>query len=97
MAVRINFDQMVPKGYEQITDVSSPAKSLTVPAGSNYAVIGAQTKNVRWRDDGTDPTATVGMVLGAGNDMVYTGDLAAIKFFEAAASAELNISYYDAK
>ena len=60
------------------------------------ALIQAEDQNVRWRDDGTDPTASVGMLLEAGKDMLYTGDLGAIKFIEEAASAKLNVSYYEA-
>ena len=90
-----------PKGYQQIADVSS-AVGLTVPTEANgskahYALIQAVTKNVRWRDDGTDPTAAVGVQLAAGDDFWYTGDLSAIKFIEEAASAEVNVAYYAAK
>jgi len=50
---------------------------------------------VRWRDDGTAPTASVGMPLPAGTILSYDGDLSRIRFIETAASAALNISYYD--
>ena len=82
-----------PLGYEQIADVSS-AQTLTVPTGSRYALIQAVSQNVRWRDDGTDPTASVGMQLALGEDMLYSGNLNVIAFFEEAASAELNVTYY---
>jgi hypothetical protein len=49
---------------------------------------------VRWRDDGTAPTASVGMPLAVGVPLQYDGDLTNIKFIETAASAKLNISYY---
>ncbi len=48
-------NRFAPKGYQQITDLSS-AVSLTVPNGANYAIIEAETQSVRWRDDGTAPT-----------------------------------------
>jgi len=84
-----------PLGYEQITGLTS-AKALTPPTGARIVALQAQDQNVRWRDDGTDPTATVGMILIAGDaPWVYNGDdLDAIKFFEAAATAILNVSYY---
>lgn len=82
-----------PKGYQQITNLSS-AVGLTVPSGSQYARIQSVTQAVRWRDDGTSPTATVGMHLSVDTDMWYDGDLNAIEFFEEAASAELNVSFY---
>jgi hypothetical protein len=81
-------------GYQQITNVSA-AVGLTIPVGTAFALIQAESQNVRWRDDGTDPTATVGMVLMAGSTLEYDGSsFASIKFIEVAASAKLNISYY---
>ena len=82
-----------PKGYEQIADVSS-AEGLTVPAGATRARIVATGQPVRWRDDGTSPTTTVGMYLPANTEMIYDGSLSDIEFIETAATAVLNISYY---
>jgi len=84
---------LIPAGYQQITSLSAAA-ALTVPAFSRIALIRAEDQNVRWRDDGTDPTASVGQPLAVDEDILYTGDLSAIKFIEEAASAILNVSYY---
>ena len=88
-------------GYQQITDLSSAA-GLTVPAVDKagnkiqptMALIICETQNVRWRDDGTDPTGSVGMPLTVGTALQYDGDLTKIKFIQQSASAKLNISYY---
>lgn len=88
-------------GYQQITSLSA-ATGLTVPTrtadGSKqqptFALIIAETQGVRWRDDGTAPTASVGMPLAVGIPLQYDGDLTKIKFIEQTASAKLNISYY---
>lgn len=80
-------------GYQQITSLSA-ATGLTIPAGATLAVITPVTQGVRWRDDGVDPTATVGMPVAAGAYFNYDGDLNRIRFIQATASAELNISYY---
>lgn len=82
-----------PRGYQQITSLSSAA-SLTVPSGAKRALIIAESQAVRWRDDGTNPTSSVGMTLSVGETLDYRGDLSSIKFIESAASAKLNISYY---
>ena len=84
---------LVPCGYEQITDLSA-AVGFTVPAGARLAVIIAETQAVRWRDDGTDPTAAVGMPLATGVQWTYPGNLSAIKFIEQTGSAKLNVSYF---
>jgi hypothetical protein len=76
-------------GYQQITDLSS-AVGLTVPTlapdGSNqkptFALIICETQGVRWRDDSTAPTASVGMPLAAGVPLQYDGDLNKIKFIQ---------------
>ena len=89
-------------GYEQITGLSV-AKSLTVPTRdpvsglnvkANFALITPDTNGVRWRDDGTAPTSSIGMPLAAGVTLQYDGDLSKIKFIESTASAVLNVSYY---
>lgn len=81
------------KGYQQITDVSA-AVGLTVPSGAAYAIIQCESQAVRWRDDGTNPTAGVGMRLLTTGELYYDGDLSAIKFIQEAATAKLNVSYY---
>ena len=81
------------KGYQQITSLSSAA-ALTVPANSTCALIQAETQSVRWRDDGTNPTASVGMVLAAGETIFFTGSMSAFRAIAVAASAKLNVSYY---
>jgi len=80
-------------GYQQITSLSASA-ALTVPSGATLALIVPETQNVRWRDDGTAPTASVGMPIFVGASLSYDGDLNRIRFIEETASAKLNISYY---
>lgn len=88
-------------GYQQITSLSA-STTLTIPAltpaGNNnkplFALIVAEGQAVRWRDDDTAPTASVGMPLAVGVPLQYDGDLTKIKFIEQAVGAKLNISYY---
>lgn len=81
--------------FQQITALSS-ATALTVPSGAKVALIQAESQSVRWRPDGstTAPTASVGMVLAAGETLPFTGDLSTIRFIETAASAKLNVAYF---
>ena len=87
-------------GYQQLTVYS--AKNLTVPlvspeglnAKPTFAVIVAEGAAVRWRDDNTAPTASVGMPLAIGVPLQYDGDLNKIKFIQQAGTGIINISYY---
>ena len=80
-------------GFQQITSLSAAA-ALTVPAGTRYALVQCETQNVRWRADGIDPTATVGMLLKTTDQPLALAALNA-KFIEATGSAVLNVSYFD--
>ena len=88
-------------GYQQITNLSASV-GLTIPArapdGLNakpvFALIIAEGAPVRWRDDGTAPTASVGMPLAVGVPLQYDGDLTKIRFIQQSTSGILNISYY---
>lgn len=80
-------------GYQQITSLSA-STALTVPGSASVALIQAEGADVRWRDDGTAPTASVGMLLPAGAELRYTGALAALRLIQASAGAVLNVSYY---
>ena|SRR5580765_3793428 len=88
-----------PLGYQQVTPVTSAA-TLTIPTGTaggqsaRWARICAETNNVRYRDDGTSPTASVGMVLLKDTCMSYSGSLSAIQFTPATSPAVLDVSYY---
>lgn len=80
-------------GYQQITSLSA-ATALTIPTGATMALIIPETQAVRWRDDGTNPTASVGMPVAVGESLNYDGDLSRIRFIEQTASAKINVSYY---
>lgn len=88
-------------GYQQITSLSSAA-SLTVPSVDvnglsckpSIAIIVPEGAAVRWRDDGTAPTSSVGMPLANGVTLQYDGDLTKIQFIEQSPTAKLNITYY---
>lgn len=81
-------------GYQQITSLAA-AQTLTIPAGTQAALVTPETQSVRWRDDGTAPTATIGYPLSTSQELeLDCAQMAAIKFIEQTASAKLNICYY---
>lgn len=81
-------------GYQQIVTLTG-STALTIPAGTTLIRIIPETQAVRWRDDGTAPTATVGQPLSVGSELVYTaGQMSALRFIEQAVGAKLNVTYY---
>jgi hypothetical protein len=82
-----------PLGYQQLTSLASAA-ALTVPSGARWAWLQAEAADVRWRDDGSNPTASVGMLLKNGAGLIYDGSLNALRLIEVSASATINVAYY---
>jgi hypothetical protein len=89
-------------GYQQIVGLAA-STALTVPTRNpatgeriqpTLAVIVCEGQTVRWRDDKTDPTASVGMPVLANGMLSYDGNLQDIRFIQTAATATLNITYY---
>jgi len=81
-----------PLGYQQLTVTG--VVGLTAPSGSTIAFISVATSGVNYRDDGTNPTSTVGMPVSAGQQLQYSGALSSIKFIAQSGTPVLNISYY---
>lgn len=91
----------VPLGYCQLTSLGSSTALATcnsnvgIPAGSTRAVISAEAQIVRYRDDGTAPTSSVGMpIAAAGAPFVYTGTLSKLRFIEATSGGKINVLFY---
>lgn len=91
--------RMTPLGVAAAGSVASAANlpqiNGAIPSGPNVvALIIPETQNVRFRDDGTDPTSTVGMLLVAGQPFLYTGNLSALRMIQVAATAAVTVAYY---
>ena len=90
--------RLTPCGYQQITSIST-AKSLTVPTTCGatpvtLARIPIEAQAVRYRDDGTAPTASVGMPMAVAASLDYTGALTKIQFIEQTSGGIVNVSFY---
>lgn len=89
--------------YEQITVAGTAvgiASTTTNPAGRLPAAqceAVLETAQVRFRDDGTDPTSSVGTPLNPGDILPMTGDYAhRLKFIRTTAtSGVLNVRCYE--
>jgi hypothetical protein len=71
-------------GFQALT-VSTAAVGFTVPPTAELAVLSQEGADIRWRDDGVDPTASVGVFNATGNGMmICSRSLAPIRFIRAA-------------
>lgn len=101
MAMNVVDGARKPVGYQQTDDLSTANAGLVIPANARVAIIQAIGNDISWRDDGTAASATAagtegGMLLAAGDSILYTGDLSKLSLIEAvaASTAYANISYY---
>jgi hypothetical protein len=63
-----------------------------IPTGANTILMSADTANIRWRDDGTAPTAAIGMSLVFGQlPVTYNGTLSKLQFIS---GGPLNVTFY---
>lgn len=91
----------VPLGYAECVTLGT-AKGLhqftpNVPAGAQFALVSVEAQSVRWRDDGTEPTALVGHLLPSGSYRefdVWQGVGCPLRFIEATAGARIRVTYY---
>ena len=83
--INVDTDKIIPKQYLKTIERSGLGKGLFA--------------EMRYRDDGTTPTTTVGMLLepaAAGFDgcMMYSGPLSVLQFTQVTSPATLDVSYY---
>jgi hypothetical protein len=92
-----------PIGYRQL-EVGSTAVDLDdatggIPAGATRAIIWVEVDSIRWRDDGEDPTSSVGMYVdkNLSFELLSAEAIANFKAIQAGTEedeAVLNIAYY---
>ena len=71
------------------------ATALTVPATATTAICTVEGQSVRYRDDGTDPTASVGSLVAVGSILTLKlTSFTAAKFIQTGATATLDCMYY---
>lgn len=85
-----------PLGYVQ-QSLTVAANLSTIPAGATYVVIVPETNGLRYRDDGTDPTAAIGIPVSAGQTLTYDGSLSKLRIVSQTGTSTVNIAYYAAR
>jgi hypothetical protein len=87
-------------GYEQVETLSSAVGLTEIPDDVAEVWVQAEDVDVRFRADGTDPTASVGQIIPTGIGVWWNLDaqeLHKCKFIETAASAKLSVTYFRPK
>jgi hypothetical protein len=83
-------------GYQQSTSLStSSAINLpSIPAGAQSVIIDVESAGVRFRDDGNDPTSSVGRPISSGQSLCYANDPHGIRIIGQTGSPTINVTYY---
>jgi len=87
-------------GYQQATSLStSVAANLpSVPSGGvGSFLLSVESAGVRWRDDGTDPTSSVGQPVAAGQALCYGNDPHTVRIIGQTGAPTINVTYYVSK
>lgn len=98
MNVRIS-GQYTPLGYCQLTSLNAAVGLSScpggIPAGAVVVQLCSESVALRYRDDGSLPTATVGMPINSGTCFQYAGyPLSAFSVIQGAASGVLDVAFY---
>lgn len=80
-------------GFVAVTSFST-ATGFTPPATSTVCFITPEGNPVRFRTDGTNPTATVGQLVPANSQLALTANLTGVKFIPTTGSATLDVDCY---
>jgi hypothetical protein len=96
----VEVDTAIPtvlSGFQNIGVTT--AQALTVPTGATHALLTVDTGggNIRFREDGTNPTTSIGLLVQAGAAVELT-NLANIRIVSTTGTTTVNVSYrkYDA-
>lgn len=83
-------------GYRQIAaGGADTATAVNPPVGTALILIIPEAQAIRWRDDGTAPTATVGQPLAVGTELRYTAANGPdLKVIAQTAGAIVNLYFY---
>ena len=83
------------RGFETFTVDASVAQGLTPPQGAQLALLNTYNEDARFRDDGIDPTASIGQPIIKLSTLQYNiEDLTKIKIIAVTGTTQINVTYY---
>lgn len=81
--------------YSQITTLSTAVPLGVIPEGASLALVRVEAQPIRWRMDGTNPTASLGYPLLVGEELQLTAaQLSVFRAIESTAGAILNVHFF---
>jgi hypothetical protein len=86
-------------GYQQSTSLSTSAaiNLPNIPANAGSYLLAVESAGIRWRDDGTDPTSSVGQPVASGQALCYGNDAHAVRIIAQTGSPTIDVTYYAGK
>lgn len=89
---------LVALGYCQLTSIDTAAAlsacSGGIPSGANTVIFEPEAQAIRYRDDGTAPTASVGFPVAVGGSVLYSGAISKLQVISQTSGAKLNVLFY---
>jgi hypothetical protein len=86
----------IDKTYRQITgiDATTPVSIGVIPVGTSAVTIVAEGAAIRFRSDGTNPSATVGNPVANGGTVKYDlGSIGQLMFIAQSGTAIVNLQF----
>lgn len=93
LALAYAISKIKSLGYVQVV-LDAAVHIPVIPDGATLALVRVEGQSIRYRDDGVDPTASVGMPLDPGEALSYDAEMAMIRVIAQADGAILNITFY---
>lgn len=90
----LGYGQYSIAGTATILTTSLGANSVAIPKGTTRAQISVSAQAVRYRDDGTAPTASVGYPKPTGSEFTYAGNFQNLQFIAQTGTATLDVLFY---
>jgi hypothetical protein len=94
----IGFAEYTATTVKSFSSTCSGTSCVTLPAAAKHAIISISKAPISWRDDGVNPTATVGHEYAQGKDIVIVNShewLAAFRWVDTPAGAsKVRVTYY---
>lgn len=88
-------DAVYSLGYMQVPlSTTLPFQLPDIPDGAKSMLIKPESGGIRYRDDGIDPTSTVGMPLASGESMYYELKIEDLRMIAQEDGAICNIAFY---